>query len=107
MAKYQQPEKQSSETVPQRFAETTAPQYHSSDYNFTIQALFEIQKSIGELTQATKTLSDDSKAHSQKLEHIGKVLYAATAIGTILLAVGGFLLSKIWSTLIEALKAAH
>lgn len=61
------------------------------DHSFLLQAIMEVQRSIGQLTQATTTLADDSKEHSKELKDIGKDLHAAKVVGTVIGVAGGIL----------------
>lgn len=65
----------------------------------------EMQKSIGQLLESVNGLRDDSKAQDGRLAKVEKVLYAAWAVGAVLVIVGGFLLNKLWDPLMAALKA--
>jgi hypothetical protein len=62
--------------------------YPASDYSFTLQAVMEMQKTVGQLTQAVQTLQEQQKSFSQKLDRISHQIYAALAI---LLLIGGLL----------------
>lgn len=62
--------------------------YPSSEHNWTLQTVFELQKTIGQLTQAVSTLTDQQKGFSAKLDRISHQMYAAVAI---LLLIGGIL----------------
>jgi hypothetical protein len=69
------------ETTPQRFAETTPPPvYRGSDYDFVLQGVFDIQKSIGKLEQAVQNLTDQQKEQGKKLDALSHKIYAAIAI---------------------------
>ncbi len=65
----------------------------------------EIQKSIGEVNEAVKSLRADVKEHGDKLAHVEKVMYAAYAVGGLLILMGGFVFNKAWDPLMAALKA--
>lgn len=90
------------ETTPQRFADTTPiQQFPSSDYSFTLQAVMEMQKAVGALTEAVKVLQRQSDRHDAKLGEIGKdvhtVKVTARIIGAVLagaLAFGGWSIGK-------------
>ena len=95
----------------ERERETASPQegagtWASSDYSFTLQAVMEMKQSIGELTQAVRTLNDTTKAHGDKLDKISHRLYAASAVIVVLTGIAVFVLDKIWDTLVAALKMA-
>ena len=56
----------------------------------------QVQKSLGELQEAVRNLKSTSDAQSAKLDRISHIVFAASVIGGILLAVGGFLINKVW-----------
>jgi len=73
-------------------ASTNPPSYRGSDYNFTLQIAFELQKSVSQLTQAVETLTEQSKDHGMKLDRLSHISYAAGVVLALLLAVGGWTL---------------
>lgn len=66
----------------------------------------EIQKTLGQLQQSVTQLTEQSKRHGEKLDRISHIIFAAGVVGALLLAVGSFILNKIWNVLIAALTAA-
>lgn len=91
-------------STPQDFPRTTPP-ISAIDHSWVFQATMEIQKSIGQLSEGLKTLREESKTHGEKLATIEKVLYAVSAVGTIALLVGSFLINKLWDPVLSALIA--
>jgi len=87
-------------TVPV-FPEVTTPLYKGSDYSFTLQAVMEMQKAVGQLTEAVKTLSEHSKDQAKKLDRISHIIYAAGAVLAIGIVIGGFLLTTLKELLIN------
>lgn len=75
-------------TTPQRFPETTPTAYPGSEYSFILQGVFDIQKSIGKLEQATQTLMAQQKEQSEKLD---KLSHRFTAVIAVALALGAIL----------------
>jgi hypothetical protein len=94
-------------TTPSRFPETTPQVYPGSDYSFTLQAVLELQKSVGQLQEAVSTLKDQAKQHSDKLEKISLRIYAATAVLVVLGSIIGFLLNKGVDLLIQIKGVTH
>ena len=88
-----------------RFPETTPQQYRGSDYSFTLQAVLELQKSVGQLQEAVGTLKEQGKQHAEKLDKISLRIYAATAVLIVLGTIIGSLANKGVDLLIQ-LKAA-
>ena len=80
------------------------------DHSFTLQAIMELQKSVGQLTEAVNTTRSSLDKQG---EHLGKIeekisgithkLYAAGVVLAIGLAVGGFLLNKSWDKALDLL----
>jgi hypothetical protein len=82
------PKESGKETTPTRFPETTPQVYPGSDYSFTLQAVMEMQKSVGILTEAVNALKQQTAKHDDKLSEIGKDVHTvkttARVIGVIL-----------------------
>lgn len=97
-------------TTPQ-LPDTTPPVYPDSSYNFSIQAIFEMQLALGKLTQAIEHLTDQSKIHTSKLDQINHKISVAQGIliaGTVILTLIGsaitFLLTRLWDTVVPMLQ---
>ncbi|PIU52594.1 MAG: hypothetical protein COS90_10630 [Deltaproteobacteria bacterium CG07_land_8_20_14_0_80_60_11] len=91
-------------SVPTQSPQTTPQDYLLSDHSFTLQAMMEMQKVLGQLTQAVITLTEESKKNSTKLDEISHKVYAAQVtikiIGAILGVIGSaaiVLFYKIWA----------
>lgn len=81
------------------------PQRNVAGQSFTLQAIFEIQKSVGQLQASVDRLDskveklDDSVSDvSGKVSRINMILFAASIILTISITLGGFLANKIWDS---------
>lgn len=88
--------------TPQSFPEVTPPNYPSPDHSFTLQAIMEMQKSLGKLEQAVITLTEESKKNGEKIDDISHKIYGAkyfiSGICIVITAVGvlvGYLLKVI------------
>lgn len=100
------------ESTPSRYpAETTPQAYHSSDYSFTLQTIMEMQKTLGQLTQAVNTLTEESKKRGDILDKISHKVYAAqvglVVAGVVLSTLGSaavYLLSEIWKAMYPLLQ---
>jgi hypothetical protein len=55
---------------PESFPETVPPKYAQFGHDFTLQAIIEMQKSIGELCAKTDRLISDVKSHGDKIDGI-------------------------------------
>ena len=96
------PGKEGRETTPQRLPDTTPQVYPGQNYDFTLQAVFEMQKTMGQLTQAIQTLTEEAKESKKTLSRISHIIYGATAVLVVLGTITGWVLSKAWD-LIEPL----
>jgi hypothetical protein len=93
------------ETTPQRMAETNPPAVPTSDYSFTLQAVFEMQKTVGQLMQGVETLTHESRENSKKLNHISHVVYAVGAVVTVIGGIAGFVLRGVWEVVAPLLQS--
>jgi hypothetical protein len=93
-------------SLPGQLPQTTPPQEHivSDHSGFILQSVLEMQKTLGQLTQAVTTLTEESKKSSTKLDDISHKVYAAQVtvkvVGALLGAIGSaaiFLFYKIWA----------
>lgn len=70
----------SRESTPPRLPDTTPQVYPGQNYDFILQSVFEMQKTLGQVTQAVNTLTEQQKTFASKLEKISHQVYAAIAI---------------------------
>jgi hypothetical protein len=61
---------------------------------------------LGELTQAIKTLTEQVKENDKKLDRISHVVYAVGAVVTVLGTIAGVILREAW-VLIEPILKQH
>jgi len=94
---------------PQNFA-NVAPPHYQADHSFTLQAVMELQKSNGQLTEAVNSLraaiqKQDTKLDKldENLSNIRQKLYAAGVVLAIIVTIGGFLIKKTWDLLAQQL----
>jgi hypothetical protein len=89
MAKERQRGGESFESGPPRMPSGNPPIHASSaDYSLaTMQVVMEMQKTLGGLTQAVNTLTDQHKDQAAKLNKIEKQIYAFIAIVFVLGAI--------------------
>ncbi len=88
---------------PPTFAETTPSRYPMTDYSFTLQAIMEMQKTIGGLNEAVGTLKSLTEKQGDKLDKISHRIYAATVVITIALPILAFLANLLAPTVLGAL----
>lgn len=86
------------DVTPQNIAETTPQPFVSPDHSFTLQAVMEVQKTIGRLEHAVETLTEESKKNRGILEDINKKIYAAKVLISVLFGSGilMFIINKFW-----------
>lgn len=72
----------SQEATPPEFAATNPPPYRGSaaGYDFYLQTICEIQKSIGGLTAAVETLSKDATQNETELRKISQDVHTTKTI---------------------------
>lgn len=58
------------DVAPTSYPEITPPRHHLHDVSFTLQAIMELQKSVGELTAKVDRLIADSRSQGDKLDRI-------------------------------------
>lgn len=76
------------ERTPSGVVETTPPSTTPMlDYSFTLQAIMEMQKTLGGLSSDIRHLTDTVKEHDGKIDKLSHKVYAATAIVTVLWAI--------------------
>jgi len=64
------PRNESGESVPTSFAETTPKAYTQSGHDFTLQAVMEMQRTLGEMSSKLDRVVADVKSHGDKLDTI-------------------------------------
>ncbi len=107
MAKNRQ-EQLGRESTPGKMPETTPPNMGLDQHSWILQAVMEMQVSIGQLTQAVNTLTTQSKEQKDKLDSISHRIYAGTAVLGILIAILLFVLNKIpWKAALAFLNSAN
>jgi len=86
--------------VPTNLPKTPPQEYVLPEHSFILQAIMEMQKAIGKLTQAVETLTEDSRKNGAKLDDISHKVYAAQVtikiVGGILSIIGGVVLVFFW-----------
>ena len=90
------PPKEAPSTAPSHFAETPPPSaaFPSGDYSYTLEVCMQMQKTLGQVEQAVKTLSEDFREQRSKVDKLSHVMYATGVVGTIGLAILIFLANK-------------
>jgi hypothetical protein len=69
--------------------------------------MMQMQQSIGELKADVKHLTSASDKHGGKLDRISHIVFAAGVVLTIVLAIGGFFMNKIWDGVFTLLTASQ
>ena len=93
---------------PRQIPETTPTRYAGAvNEMWLAETVMQMQKSMGELTSSVAQLKTTSADQSTKLDKISHRMYAAGAVITVLMGLGGFFLSKIWDGVFMLLKVAH
>ena len=74
--------------TPSRFPDTTPPLYPSPNYDFVMQGIWEINRTIGALQNAVENLTKLTKDHDDKIDKLSHRVYAATTVIAVLWAIG-------------------
>jgi len=92
-----------SSEVPHDFANVPPPAM--LDHSFTLQAVMEMQRSMGQQTEAINqlgrtinTLDSRTKSVEDELSKVNTRLAIAASILAILLVVGGYIIDKVWDS---------
>ena len=97
-------DKEGREGPPQEFGATTPQTFPGQNYDFTLQAVYEMKGTLGELKKGIETLTEQVKENDKKLDRIALVVYAASAVVAILGTIGGFVLRGAWDIIAPILK---
>ena len=73
-------------TTPEAYP-TSAPQLPSGDYTYTLEVVMGMQKTLGELTQAVRTLTDEVKEQGTKVDASCADIHAAKVVVRVILAI--------------------
>lgn len=103
---------QSGQSTPEGHIGTTTPfSAGLIDHSFTLQAIMELQKSTGQLTEAVSALRGSVDKFDKKLDKIEEKvsgvthkLYAATVVLAILVCIGGFIVNKAWDLMAKQIS---
>ena len=90
--------------TPDRYPTSTPPGLQAADHSWVLQAIMEMQKSLGGLEQAVKALTEQAKEQGNKLDKVSHdvtalrttIKTAAAVLGALMAIVG--LAIKFWST---------
>jgi hypothetical protein len=91
-------------TTPGRLPDTTPEVYPGKIYDFTLQAVYDMKGTLGELKKGIETLTEQVKDNDKKLDRIALVVYAASAVAAILCTIGGVILKAAWEIIAPILK---
>ena len=82
------PQGQSDEVPPTAFAETTPPHFTTRSYDFTLQAVMEMHRSVGELGAKVDRLLSDVASQGDKIDRLrirmAWLAGAAAVVGTLI-----------------------
>ncbi|MFU8789879.1 MAG: hypothetical protein ACNA7G_12690 [Methylobacter sp.] len=98
------PSSSGSAEVPRDFP-NVPPSSPMIDHSFTLQAVMEMQRSIGQLTEAINqlgrsvdTLDNRTKSVEEEVSKVNTRLAIAAAILALLLVAGGYVIDKVWDS---------
>ena len=96
----------SSDTPPKEFPEVPPSYGRSVGDMHLVESMMQIQNSIGQLTASVEHLKTASDTQSRKLDKISHNVFAAGVVITIVVAIGGFFLNKVWDGVSLLLQGA-
>ena len=94
---------QAGSTPPTEIPEATPPRYPMADYSFTLQAIMELQRSVGGLVEAVNALKSRTEKQAEILDKISHRIYAASVVIAIALPILAFLTNLLAPALLTAL----
>ena len=93
------------ETSPGKLPDTTPQVFPGPNYDFILQIVFEMQKTVGQLTQAVNTLTDQQKSLSEKLDKISHKIYPAIVVLLLVGTILGFFAKGINDLIVHRIEA--
>lgn len=75
------------------------------DHSFTLQAIMEVQRSIGELTGSVNHLKESVDGHGDSLKSLQRVVWIATGGFIVGSAVLAFVLDKLWDRVMTVIQS--
>jgi hypothetical protein len=112
MAKSPQARRPGDDTIPGILPDTPTPKYAQPGHDFTLQAVMEMHKSIGELSAKTDRLIADVSGQSKQIDglrHQASFIKGGLAVGVIMIGIfitiASFFLSSKWDAVMQALRA--
>ena len=91
------------ESSPQSFPESS-PVFQGTRYDFALQTVFDLQKSVGSLTHAVESLEKTVEKHDTKIDNLSHRMYAAGIIIALLSPIVLLGLDKLLSWILQAIK---
>jgi hypothetical protein len=105
-------DKDKTATTPKEFAVTTPPQTPMLDHSFTLQAVMEMQKTLGELGVKIDRAIDDIKSQVAKVDEIRHQasfikggLAASVVFITFIIGIASWVLNAKWDAILNAVAA--
>jgi hypothetical protein len=112
MVKSPQTRATGNDTVPGALPDTPTPRYAQSGHDFTLQAVMEMHKSVGELSAKVERLIGDVEGQSKKMDtlmhnasFIKGGIAASVVFITVIVGIASFILNTKWDALITAIKS--
>jgi hypothetical protein len=94
------------ESTPSQLAQVTPTYQQAVGATYLSEALMQMQATLGELRSDVRHLTTASEKQSTKIDKISHIIFAAGAVLTVLLAITGFFINKIWDGLVIVMKAS-
>lgn len=101
MGKHMTPSPQESTSQAPRDLPQVPPPMHNVgyDHSFLLQAILQNQGTLGELKEAVSSIKTSVDNQGKDIRNHGKIIAAAGGAVGVILAIGGFILDKMWDKL--------
>ena len=76
------------------------------DHSFLLQAMFEVQKSVGQMSQAITTLQDEFKEQRGKLDSLRYTVGVSVAVVTLIVFFLGWLMTTFKEEILQAVRSS-
>lgn len=76
------------------------------DHSFTLQAIMEMQRTLGQLVEATESLKRSADEQRKEIKGHGYIIAGASAATTVVLMIGGYFIDKMWDKLAAIMAIA-
>jgi hypothetical protein len=98
---------QADSTAPTQSPEIAPSHREAVGSAWLMESVMQMQQSVGELRATANYLKSASDKQGAKLDRISHIIFASGVVLAMVLALGGFILNKIWDGVFTLLKTLH